>query len=49
MQGREPDGGGQLSVRAPLRNRVYRDLFIAQFVSNIGTRMQNVGAQWFLV
>jgi len=36
-------------VRAPLRNRVYRDLFIAQFVSNIGTWMQSVGAQWFLV
>jgi MFS family permease len=48
-QGREPADGGQLSVRAPLRNRVYRDLFIAQFVSNIGTWMQNVGAQWFLV
>jgi len=49
MQGREPDGGGQLSVRAPLGNSVYRDLFIAQFVSNIGTWMQSVGAQWFLV
>jgi MFS family permease len=32
-----------------LRNRVYRDLFIAQFVSNIGTWMQSVAAQWFLV
>jgi MFS family permease len=49
MQGREPDDGGQLSLEAPLRNRVFRDLFIAQFVSNIGTWMQNVGAQWFLV
>jgi len=49
MQGREPDDGGQLSVRAPLRNRVFRDLFIAQFVSNIGTWMQSVAAQWFLV
>jgi MFS family permease len=49
MQDREPDGGGQLSVRAPLHNRVFRALFIAQFVSNIGTWMQNVGAQWFLV
>jgi MFS family permease len=28
---------------------VYRDLFIAQFVSNLGTWMQTVAAQWFLV
>ena len=49
MQGQERADGGRLSVRAPLRNRVYRDLFIASFVSNIGTWMQNVGAQWFLV
>jgi MFS family permease len=28
---------------------VYRDLFIASFVSNIGTWMQSVAAQWFLV
>ena len=41
--------GGQPSAWAPLRNRIYRDLFIAQFVSNIGTWMQSVGAQWFLV
>ncbi len=34
---------------APLRNRIYRGLFIAQFVSNIGTWMQSVAAQWFLV
>lgn len=34
---------------APLRNRVYRVLFIAQLVSNIGLWMQTVGAQWFLV
>lgn len=34
---------------APLRNRVFRNLFIAQMVSNIGLWMQTVGAQWFLV
>lgn len=34
---------------APLRNRIYRVLFIAQLVSNIGLWMQTVGAQWFLV
>jgi MFS family permease len=49
MQGREPADGGERSLRAPLRNRLYRDLFIAQFASNIGTWMQSVGAQWFLI
>jgi MFS family permease len=49
IQGQERVDGGQTSPWAPLRNRIYRDLFIAQFVSNIGTWMQNVGAQWFLV
>src|ERR1700690_3173062 len=49
MQRRERDDGGQPSARSPLRNRVYRDLFIAQFASNIGTWMQSVAAQWFLV
>jgi MFS family permease len=39
----------QPSVWAPLRNRVYRNLFIASFASNIGTWMQSVAAQWFLV
>jgi MFS family permease len=38
-----------VSAGAPLRNGVYRDLFVAQFVSNIGTWMQSVAAQWFLV
>jgi MFS family permease len=28
---------------------VYRSLFIAQLASNIGTWMQTVGAQWFLI
>src|ERR1700742_178969 len=37
------------SAWAPLRNRVYRDLFMAQCGSNIGTWMQSVAAQWFLV
>jgi MFS family permease len=34
---------------APLHNPIYRNLFIASFVSNIGTWMQSVAAQWFLV
>ncbi|WP_328813769.1 MFS transporter [Rhodococcus sp. NBC_00297] len=37
------------SAWAPLRGRVYRTLFIAQLVSNIGLWMQTVGSQWFLV
>jgi MFS family permease len=39
----------QPSVWAPLRSRVYRNLFIAQLASNIGSWMQSVAAQWFLV
>ena len=39
----------QTSALAPLRIAVYRNLFVAQLVSNIGTWMQTVGAQWFLV
>jgi predicted MFS family arabinose efflux permease len=34
---------------APLRIGVFRALFIAALTSNIGTWMQTVGAQWFLV
>jgi MFS family permease len=49
IQDQERADGGQPSPWAPLRSRLYRDLFIAQFVSNIGTWMQNVAAQWFLV
>src|SRR6202451_1477570 len=40
---------GETSAWAPLRIAVYRNLFVAQLVSNIGTWMQTVGAQWFLV
>ncbi|MDG4663749.1 MFS transporter [Mycobacterium sp. 236(2023)] len=38
-----------ISTWAPLRSPVYRMLWIAQFVSNLGTWMQTVGAQWMLV
>ncbi|MEV6276553.1 MFS transporter [Nocardia sp. NPDC051832] len=38
-----------ISTWAPLRSRVYRSLWIAQLVSNLGTWMQTVGAQWILV
>ncbi|MFG2887462.1 MFS transporter [Streptomyces sp. NPDC048297] len=34
---------------APLAGRVFRALWIAQLVSNVGSWMQTVGAQWLLV
>ena len=36
------------SAWAPLRHPVFRALWIAQLVSNIGTWMQNVGAVWLM-
>src|SRR6202050_2517697 len=49
IEAQERVDGERPSVWAPLRNRVYRNLFIASFCSNIGTYMQSVAAQWFLV
>jgi MFS family permease len=43
------DAGTAASTWAPLRSGVFRGLFIAALTSNIGTWMQTVGAQWFLV
>jgi MFS family permease len=37
------------STWAPLRNGAFRVLFLAALTSNIGSWMQTVGAQWFLV
>jgi MFS family permease len=37
------------STWAPIRLSVFRWLWIASLVSNVGTYMQTVGAQWFLV
>src|SRR5271165_4973798 len=34
---------------APLRITVFRWLWLASLVSNVGAWMQTVGAQWFLV
>lgn len=39
----------RISTWAPFASPVYRALWIAQFVSNLGTWMQTVGAQWMLV
>jgi MFS family permease len=41
--------GVEQTTWAPLRHRVFRWLWLASMVSNIGTWMQGVGAQWFLV
>jgi MFS family permease len=38
-----------LTAWAPLRHSVFRALWIAQTVSNIGTWMQTVGAQWLIL
>ncbi|WP_316519927.1 MFS transporter [Kitasatospora brasiliensis] len=47
------DGGGNDtasgSAWSPLRRRVFRDLWLAQFTSNVGSWMQTVGAQWLLL
>ena len=37
-----------LSAWSPLRSPLYRALWTAQLVSNIGTWMQNVGAAWLM-
>ncbi len=39
----------RMSTWAPLRSKIFRALWIAQFVSFLGTWMQTVGAQWMLV
>ncbi|MEU8219667.1 MFS transporter [Micromonospora taraxaci] len=37
------------SAWAPLRTAVYRNLWLALLIANIGTWMQTVGAQWLLI
>ncbi|MFJ3822186.1 MFS transporter [Streptomyces nodosus] len=39
---------GTGSAWEPLRLEVFRTLWLAQFVSNIGGWMQTVGAQWLI-
>src|SRR4029450_2606391 len=40
--------GRHVSAWAPLRNRVFFALFVAQLVSNLGTLMQSVGSAWLM-
>jgi MFS family permease/quinol monooxygenase YgiN len=44
----EEEGEVSTSAWAPLRNRVFLALFIAQIASNIGTMMHGVGAIWLM-
>src|SRR4051812_45559889 len=48
---RRAPGAARRPVKAwaPLRHPVFRALWIAQTVSNVGTWMQTVGAQWLIV
>ena len=41
--------GAAASTWAPLRIGLFRSLWIAALISNVGTWMQTVGAQWLLV
>jgi predicted MFS family arabinose efflux permease len=43
------EGRTKASTWAPLRSKVFRWLWLASMVSNAGSWMQGVGAQWFLV
>jgi len=43
-----PSGASTGSSWAPLHLRVFRALWLAQFVSNVGSWMQTVGAQWLI-
>ena len=47
----KPTGGGSsaVSMWQPLRNPIFRALWIAVLFSNIGNWMETVGAQWLLV
>ena len=38
-----------MSLREPLRTTTFRNLLVANFVSDIGAFMQNVGAAWLMV
>src|ERR1700730_3761029 len=41
--------GPQSTAWAPLRAGVFRTLWLASLVTNVGTWMQTVGAQWLVV
>jgi MFS family permease/quinol monooxygenase YgiN len=48
VENAQPLAKARLSPWAPLRNGIFRALFIAQLASNIGTLMQSVGSAWLM-
>jgi MFS family permease len=44
-----PGGSSPGAAFAPLRVGTFRDMWVAQFASNIGSWMQTVGAQWLML
>jgi MFS family permease len=44
-----PPGASASSAWAPFRHRLFAAMWTAQFVSNIGSWMQTVGAQWLML
>jgi hypothetical protein len=48
---RYPEGAAAAPVSPwrPLKNRIFRDLLLANLVSDIGAFMQGVGAAWLMV
>ncbi len=44
----DPAAGGSSSAYAPLRQSVFRGLWLASLASNVGTWVQNVGAAWLM-
>jgi MFS family permease len=49
MASAQPSNPGSASLWRPLRSSLFRDLLIADVVSDIGTFMQSVGAAWLMV
>src|ERR1700688_1597013 len=49
MASAQPSNPGSASLWRPLRSSTFRNLLIADVVSDIGTFMQSVGAAWLMV
>src|SRR5580700_767906 len=49
MASAQPSNPGSASLWRPLRSSIFRNLLIADVVSDIGTFMQSVGAAWLMV
>ena len=49
MASAQPSNSGSASLWRPLRSSTFRNLLIADVVSDIGTFMQSVGAAWLMV